>query len=189
MPASEALEPFANKPLADIARLAAEQRALPVERWNPPHRGHSGIRIGRDGSWIHEGRPIRRPEMVRLFARVLRREPGGGYVLVTPGEKLDIDVDDAPFVAIEVASDGVGPKRTLAFRTNVGEIVVAGPDHPIRIEPNAAGPRPSLIVRDRLEALIARPVFYELAELAIAEGGDPPGLWSEGRFFALGEPA
>jgi hypothetical protein len=189
VPTSGATEPYADAPLADLARRAAEQPPLPLDRWDPPSCGHSGIRIARDGSWIHEGRPIRRPEMVRLFARVLRREADGGFALVTPAEKLAVEVEDAPFVAIEMASEGDGCDRTLAFRTNVGELVIAGPEHPIEIAPAATGPRPSLLVRPGLEALIARPVFYELAELAISEGDDPPGLWSGGRFFLLGEAA
>ena len=104
----------------------------------------------------------------------------GGHVLVTPAEKLTIDVDDAPFLAVELKSEGEGKARTLAFRLNTGDLVVAGPDRALRLDA-----RPYLHVRRGLEALIARPVYYELAELALAEGGDPPGLWSGGAFFAL----
>ena len=163
--------------LAEVARLAQAQRLPPVERWNPDHCGHSGMRIARDGSWHHEGSPIRRPEMVRLFSTILRREPDGGFVLVTPVEKLDIDVEDAPFVAVELKSEGEGEARSLAFRLNTGDVVVAGAEHRLRLD----GERPYLEVRGGLDALIARPAYYELAELALAEGG----VWSGGVFFAL----
>ena len=94
--------------LAEIARLAEERRLPPVEKWNPTHCGDSAMRIARDGTWFHEGSPIGRPAMVRLFSTILRREPDGGYVLVTPVEKLDIAVEDAPFVAVELKSEGEG---------------------------------------------------------------------------------
>ncbi len=173
-------EDLAGLSLAEIARLAAEKKLPPVAKWNPAHCGHSGMRIARDGTWFHEGSPIGRPAMVRLFSTILRREPDGGHVLVTPVEKLDIDVEDAPFVAVEMRSEGEGRGRRLAFRLNTGDPVVAGPDRPLLL-----GARPYLMVRDGLEALIARPVYYELAEIALAEGADPPGLWSDGAFFAL----
>jgi hypothetical protein len=126
--------------------------------------------------------------MVRLFSTILRREPDGGYVLVTPVEKLDIEVEDAPFVAVELASEGQGTSRSLAFRLNTGDLVVAGPKHPLRFAAAADGPHPYVEVRRGLEALIARPVYYELANLALAEGAEPAGLWSGGAFFPL-EPA
>ena len=140
------------------------------------------MRIARDGIWYHEGSPIGRPEMVRLFSTILRREPDGGFVLVTPAEKLDIIVEDAPFVAVELKSEGEGPARNLAFRLNTGDVVIAGPEHRLRFE---QGPHPCLEVRAGLDALVARPVYYELAELALAEGAAPAGLWSSGAFFAL----
>jgi uncharacterized protein len=171
--------------LAEIARLAEERRLPPVERWNPSHCGDSAMRIGRDGTWYHEGSPIGRPAMVRLFSTILRRERDGRFVLVTPVEKLDIVVEDAPFVAVEVKSEGEGPERSLAFRLNTGDLVVAGPDHELRFEERGDGPHPYLHVRGGLEALVARPVYYELAALALAEGGDPLGLWSGGAFFPL----
>ena len=163
--------------LDEIARLAAAQKRPPVDRWDPPHCGHSRIRIARDGSWHHEGRPICRPAMVRLFSSILRREDDESYVLVTPVEKLTIDVEDAPFVAVEARSEGEGRDRTLAFRLNTDELVVAGPDHPLRMRDG----RPYLAVRPGLDAVVARPVFYELAEMAI----EPDGLWSGGARFRL----
>ena len=176
---------LAGLSLADIARLAGEKRLPPVERWDPDHCGHSGMRIARDGTWYHEGSPIGRPAMVRLFATILRREPDGRHVLVTPVEKLDIDVEDAAFVAVELKSEGEGRGRRLAFRLNTGDLAVAGPDHPLTFRPGDQGPQPYLAVRGGLEALVARPVYYELANLALEEGAQPPGLWSDGAFFAM----
>jgi hypothetical protein len=179
---------LAGLSLAEIARLAEEKKLPPVESWNPSHCGDSAMRIARDGTWYHEGSPIGRQAMVRLFSTILRREPDGGFVLVTPGERLDILVDDAPFVAVELKSEGSGEARTLAFRLNTGDLVVAGPGHPLRFEAGEDGLHPYVEVRRGLDALVARPVYYELAELALAEGAQPPGLWSGGAFFPM-EPA
>jgi uncharacterized protein len=170
--------------LAELQALIDERRLPPVDKWNPERCGHSGMRIARDGTWYHQGSPIGRPAMVRLFSTILRREPDGRFVLVTPVEKLDIEVEDAPFVAVEVKAEGEGEATSLAFRLNTGEVVIAGPDHPLRFEPGPEGPLPYLQVRDGLDALVARPVYYELAEIALA-GGDPPGLWSGGTFFPM----
>lgn len=187
MPESVApLSGIASLSIAEIAALADADRPPPVHRWNPPHCGDSGMRIARDGTWFHEGVPIGRPAMVRLFATVLRREPDGGHVLVTPVEKLSIEVEDAAFVAVELRSEGSGAGRRLAFRLNTDQAIVAGPEHTLRIVEGADGPRPYLGVRGGLEARLARPVYYELAELALAEGNDPPGLWSDGAFLVLG---
>jgi len=181
---------LAGLSLAEIARLAEEKRLPPVESWNPTHCGDSAMRIARDGTWFHEGSPIRREAMVRLFSTILRREPDGGYVLVTPAEKLDIEVEDAPFVAVELKSEGEGKARRLAFRLNTGDLVVAGPAHPLRFVAKGDGarnaaPQPYLTVRAGLDALVARPVYYELADLALEEGAEPPGLWSDGVFLAF----
>lgn len=187
------LPDLAGLSLAEIARLAEAQKLPPVESWNPPHCGHSDMRIAADGTWYHAGTPIGRPALVKLFSTVLRREPDGRYLLVTPVEKLDIDIEDAPFLAVEVTSDGEGQERHLAFRLMTDELVVAGPDHPLRIEAGPEGePRPYLHVRGAighgLEARLVRSVFYELADLAICErerSGGPLGLWSGGAFFAF----
>jgi hypothetical protein len=183
MPAPTPPPDLAGLSLADIARLAEEKKLPPVASWNPDHCGSSGMRIASDGTWYHEGRPIGRPAMVRLFATILRREPDGSYVLVTPVEKLDIEVEDAPFIAVELKSEGEGRERNLAFRLNIGDLVVAGPDHPLRFAAAGEGPHPYLHVRGELEALVGRSVYYELAEIALAEGAQPPGLWSRGAFF------
>jgi hypothetical protein len=185
MPAPAPPADLSGLGLAEIARLAEERRLPPVEQWNPSHCGTSGMRIARDGTWFHEGSPIGRAAMVRLFSSILRREPDGTFVLVTPGEKLDIEVEDAPFVAVELKSEGSGRDRDLAFRLNTGDLAIAGPNHRLRLESRDDGPHPYLEVRRGLDARLARPVYYELAELALAEAAEPPGLWSGGVFFAL----
>jgi hypothetical protein len=179
---------FASLSLAEVARLAAEARLPPVERWNPTHCGDSEMRIAADGSWYHQGSAITRAEMVRLFSTILRREDDGSYVLVTPVEKLSIMVDDAPFVAVEAKLSGEGEQGRIAFRLNTDELVVADADHVIRIEGSDAAPRPYLRVRGGMDALIARPVFYELVERLTTGPDGRRGLWSEGAFFPF-EPA
>jgi uncharacterized protein len=186
MPMPPPPEDLSRLSLAEIARLVEEKRLPPVEKWHPEHCGDSQMRIARDGTWYHEGSPIGRQAMVRLFSTILRREPDGGFVLVTPAEKLDIAVEDAPFVAVELRSEGEGRERSLAFRLNTGDLVVAGPGHRLRF---GTGPHPYVEVRAGLDALVARPVYYELAEIALAEGGDPPGVWSGGIHFPLEQAA
>ena len=166
--------------LSDLQRLIDERRLPPVDQWNPERCGHSDMRIARDGTWYHQGSPIRRPEMVRLFSTVLRREPDGRHMLVTPVEKLEIDVDGTAFRAVEMASEGEGRKRRIAFKLDSGDAVILGPDHPLLISDT-----PRICVRHGLEAELARPVYYELAEIALAENHQPPGVWSNGQFFAL----
>lgn len=179
---------IAGLSLSEIAKLAAEGQLPPVERWNPEHCGDSAMRILADGTWLHEGSPIGRPAMVRLFSTLLRREADGGHVLVTPVEKLSIAVDDAPFVAVEMESEGSAETSRIALRTNVGDILFLGPEHPLTIEDRGHGAHPYLRVRDGLDALVARPVYYALADLAItgpAGPGGAIGLWSDGTFFPL----
>jgi uncharacterized protein len=166
--------------LADVAKALAEQHLPPVDQWHPTHCGDSEMRIARDGTWYHQGSPIGREAMVRLFSTILRREADGSYVLVTPGEKLDIIVEDAPFIAIEVKTEGAGNQRTLTFRLNTGDLIVAGADHALRFTQT-----PYVHVRGGMEAKVARPVYYELANLALDEGNDPTGLWSDGAFFPM----
>ena len=179
----DALPDLAAMSLAEVAQALAEQRLPPVERWNPAHCGDSGMRIARDGTWWHEGAPIGREAMVRLFSTILRREPDGAYVLVTPVEKLDIAVEDAAFQAVELKAEGAGAEARLVFRLNTGDLVTAGPAHALRFAATEEGPRPYLHVRGGMEALVARAIYYELAELALAN--DPAGVWSEGAFFPL----
>lgn len=181
----EPLPDLSTLSLAQIARLLEEKRLPPVEKWNPDHCGDSEMRIARDGTWYHQGSPIGREAMVRLFSTILRREADGGFVLVTPVEKLGIMVEDAPFVAVELKSEGEGRDRALAFRLNTGDLVAAGPDNALSVRDTADGPHPYLHVRGGLEALVGRSVYYELMNMALDEGGERVGLWSNGAFFPL----
>jgi len=173
--------------LEKLQELIDQRRLPPVEQWHPDHCGHSQMRIARDGTWFHQGAPIQRPAMVRLFSTILRREADGRHMLVTPVERLEIDVDSTPFRAIEMQSEGEGSERRIAFRLDSGDAVILDADHPLRIEETGSGPSPRIMVRHGLEAEIARAIYYELAEIALAEGHQPPGIWSSGAFFPLGE--
>src|ERR671917_2565457 len=118
--------------LAELQSLIDQRRLPPVDKWNPERCGHSGMRIARVGTWYHEGAPIRRAAMVRLFSTVLRREPDGRHMLVTPVEKLEIDVDATAFRAVEMQSEGEGRHRQIAFKLDSGDAVIVGPEHPLR---------------------------------------------------------
>ncbi|MBI1406434.1 MAG: DUF1285 domain-containing protein [Caulobacter sp.] len=172
--------------VVSAAKASGSRGLPPVHLWNPPHCGEIDIVIKRDGLWFHEGTPIGREALVRLFSTVLRRDPDG-FHLVTPVEKMKITVEDAPFIATRVdQKDGV-----LTFLTNVGDVVEAGPDNGIRVEmdPETGEPRPYLHVRRGLEARINRPVFYELVELAVERQtpeGPVMGVESNGTFFPVG---
>jgi hypothetical protein len=172
-----------------LAQLAAAIEARggppPVDRWDPPHCGHSAMRIARDGSWFHEGQLINRPAMVRLFATVLRREADGSHVLVTPVEKLTIDVEATAFRATQMTMDGEGQDRRIGLTLDSGDALIVGPGHPLSVFETPEGPSPRVAVRFGLEAELARPLYYELAEIALAEGHNPPGVWSDGQFFPL----
>ena len=177
---------FAGQSLAALAAaIEARGGTPPVDRWHPVHCGDSEMRIARDGRWCHQGRPIERAAMVRLFSTVLRRELDGSHVLVTPVEKLSIEVESTAFRAIEMTMEGEREQRRIAFRLDSGDAVIAGPDHRLSVVETADGPSPRLAVRHGLEAEIARPLYYELADIALAEGHEPPGVWSDGTFFAL----
>lgn len=169
--------------LVEGARAVGEKRGLPpVHLWNPANCGDIDIVIRRNGQWMHEGSPIGRKELVRLFSTVLRKDPDG-FFLVTPVEKLRITVEDSPFRAIRVDRRG----DALVFTTDVGDEAEAGPDNPIRVETDAVSgePRPYVHVRRGLEARIERPVFYELVEMAQTHG-EVLGVRSNGVFFELG---
>ena len=170
---------------AELQKHIDQSRLPPVETWNPQRCGHSDMRIARDGTWFHQEVPIRRPEMVRLFSTILRREKDGRHVLVTPAEQLDIDVESTAFRAIEISVEGKGQGQRIAFRLDSGDAVIAGPDHPLYVIEAAASFSPRLSVRHGLEAELARPVYYELAELALVNGDEGFGVWSDGAFFRL----
>ncbi len=151
-----------------ISRAARAGKGLPpVERWNPDHCGEIDMEIRADGTWFYMGTPIGRVPLVRLFSTVLRKDEDGRTYLVTPVEKVAIRVVDAPFLAVEMDARGSGDDQVLTFRTNVGDVVEAGPDHKLRFvdEPETGGLKPYLRVRGRLDALVARPVMYQLAEI------------------------
>jgi hypothetical protein len=171
---------------AERARTGA--RLPPVESWNPRLSGDIDIRIARDGTWYHEGGAINRLELVRLFSSLLKREDDQ-YYLVTPEEKWRIQVEDAPFVivALERTVEATGTQQ-LVFSTNVGDQVIAGPDHPLRVVETATrGTAPYLLVRRNLEGLLSRPVYYQLVEIAEpAPDGDGHGVASGGIFHRLG---
>ncbi len=172
--------------MASLLKEAAAGRKLPpVERWNPAFCGEIDIRIARDGTWFHQGTPIGRKEIVRLFSTILRKE-GDDYFLVTPVEKMRIRVDDAPFMAVLLDRQGEGSGQRLVFTTNVGDEIVAGENNAIRVA-DQGGPAPYIHVRRGLDARISRNVFYQLADIAV-QGSDPGvmGVWSEGKFFVLG---
>jgi hypothetical protein len=175
----------------DQAPRASSGPSLPPE---DPGRD-LGLRIASDGEWLYDGSPIRRMELVKLFASVLRRAEDGSYWLVTPVERGRIAVEDAPFVAIELTRDGQGTAQRLQVRTNLDAWVTIGPQHPIRLRRPAgvapdSGPAPYVEVRDGLEARLARSIYYELVELAeerLVDSRSRIGVWSAGDFFALDE--
>ena len=174
-----------------IARAARAGMGLPpVDKWNPPFCGDLDMEIRADGTWFYLGTPIGRMPLVHLFSTVLRRDEDGKTYLVTPVEKVGIRVVDAPFIAVEMNASGEGDERVLTFRTNVGDVVEAGPEHPLRFvdEPATGGLKPYLHVRGRLDALVARPVMYELAaigETRTIGGAAMFGVYSRGVFFSI----
>jgi uncharacterized protein len=164
----------------------------PVHLWDPPFCGDMDMRIARDGTWFHEGKPIRRQALVELFASVLKRE-NDEYFLVTPVEKVRIQVEDCPFVIIDMEAEEKDGQQLLTFTTNTGEKFLAGKGHPLRIEvhPETGEPHPILHVRNGLNGLINRAVFYRLMDLTeqrLSDSGQSSmGIWSNGEFFALDE--
>ena len=171
--------------LAASAKAAKGRGLPPLEKWNPPFCGDLDMQIRRDGTWFYEGTPIGRQELVRLFSTILWRE-GDKYFLVTPVEKVGIEVEDAPFVAVDFERSGTGEDQVLTFTTNVGDSARASAEHPIRVErdPETGEPSPYVLVRRNLEALIDRKSFYRLVELGVHRNGWF-GVWSGGEFFGI----
>ncbi|KTS71221.1 proteophosphoglycan precursor [Pseudomonas oryzihabitans] len=172
-----------------LAQLPAVQEGSlpPVHLWHPPFCGDIDMRIARDGTWYHQGTPITRPAMVRLFSTILRRDPER-YVLVTPVECVGIQVEDVPFLAVDVEWRGDGAGQELDFLTNVGDRVAAGAEYPLRFAQHEEQPAPYVRVRGGLEARINRAVFYRLmerVEQGTHEGHAWLGLWSRGVFFPV----
>jgi uncharacterized protein len=179
---------------SDLERIADAVSGKSQIREQETNR-HFQMRIARDGTWFYQGTPINRMPMVKLFSTVLRREEDGRYWLVTPVERGLIDVDDVPFIAVELThfagGDPGGASDVLRFRTNLEAEIDCGPDHPLRvvIDPKTEEPSPYILVRDGLEARLTRSVFYELAELARereVDGKRVYGVWSMGEFYPLG---
>jgi hypothetical protein len=174
---------LASLTLAEIAELVAQRKLPPVEGWAPQKIGDSFMRIAADGTWFHEGSPIRREAMVRAFAGLLNRDDAGQHWLVTPFEKLAIEVDDAAFVATDCAR----ADDAIAFRLNTDDLVIAGPQHPLRAAGDADNPAIYLHVRRGCEARLNRSTWTQLVELALAEGAEEKGwrIASQGADFAL----
>ena len=161
----------------------------PVERWNPPYCGEIDMRVAADGAWHYLGSPIGRPALVKLFASVLRREADGRYVLVTPVERVGITVEDAPFLAVEMAVEGEGDARSVAFRTNVDDLVPVGAEHGLTFaRDEAGGLKPYLHVRRGLTALVTRALVFDLVALCearVVEGEPWFGLPAGGAFHRV----
>jgi hypothetical protein len=174
---------LAGLTLAEIAALVADRKLPPVEGWAPQQLGESQMRIAADGTWFHEGEPIRREAMVRAFAGLLTRDGAGHHWLVTPFEKLAIEVEDAAFVA----TDCVRAEDALAFRLNTEELVIADAEHPLRAAGDAENPALYLHVRRGCEARLNRSTWAQLAEIALAEGAEENGwqIASRGATFRL----
>ncbi|NNE57637.1 MAG: DUF1285 domain-containing protein [Hellea sp.] len=181
--------------LADLIKAAKSQGdgsgERPVEKWNPEYCGEMDMVIKADGSWWHDGTRITRQPLVKLFASILRKDEDGETYLVTPVEKIKIEVERSHFIAIRVDVEGQGEDQRVFFTTNMDEIIEAGPERPIRVEidPETQEPSPFVRVRGRLEAILARPVFYELVEHAVrCEQNDRSelGIYAGGTYFPLG---
>lgn len=183
---------LASLDITAIAELVAQRKLPPVEQWAPTSVSESHMRIDAQGRWFHKGGPITRPAMVRAFSSLLRREVGldGGaeYSLVTPYEKQNIAVEDAPFIAVEMEVKGEGPEQQLVFRLNTDDLVIAGPDHALTFFDMDTEPRAYCEVRGGLLARLNRPAFYALVDLAMKRG-EPLVVQSNGLVFPLGEGA
>lgn len=168
-------------------REASDQ--TPAEKALPPIKDFE-MRIAADGTWYHQGRPIARTALAKLFSTVLRLDAAGAYWLQTPVERGRILVEDLPFTAVEVENEGEGEGQILRLRTNFDDWITVDAAHPLRVEADgeSAAPRPSLLVRTNLEARLLRPVFYHLVELAVENAEGHLGVWSSGAFFRL-DPA
>ena len=175
--------------LAALKREAgsSDKAPPPVDEWNPAHCGEIGMEILADGTWRHEGTPITREPLVRLFASILRKDADGETYLVTPAEKIRVRVEDAPFTAIRADRAGAGSAQTILVTTNVGDVVALDADHPLRMRHGADGePRPYILVRCRLEARVLRAPWCALAEWAEERDGSW-GVWSGGVRWELGQ--
>ncbi|MFT6933189.1 MAG: hypothetical protein ACJAXT_001895 [Paracoccaceae bacterium] len=182
------VKPSAESLMASVKAAQKSGKVPPVHLWNPPFCGDIDMEIKRDGTWFHEGTPIGRMGLVRLFSSILKMEDGK-YFLVTPVEKVGLRVEDAPFVAQDFEVVGTGPEQVITFTTHVGDTVTCGPESPLRVVRDASGePSPYVMVRAGLEALIDRKSFYRLVDLGVpnnVDGTDWFGIWSGGTFFQI----
>lgn len=158
---------LAGLSLAEVAELTAARKLPPVSQWEPEITGESHMRIAAGGQWFHDGGEIRRPAMVRAFASLLKRDADGRHWLVTPDQKLAIEVEDAAFMAVDLKQEG----DALVFRLNTDDLVIAGPDHPLRSEGDPDTPAIYLGVRNGTEARLNRGTYAQLAEIALASDG------------------
>lgn len=179
---------LAGMSLAEIAQAAEQRKLPPVAQWHPAETGDSHMRIARDGRWYHEGSAITRPAMIRAFAGLLRRD-ADGFWLVVPYQKLAIVVEDSPFVATDLRADRDGGGAVLTLRLNTDEFVTVDAAHPLIVRGSVDAPAAYVMVRDGLEARLDRSTWLQLAEIALAEGGDAPMVTSRGVTFALAPPA
>ncbi len=173
--------------LEALLKAQGSKGPAPVDTWHPPYCGDIGMAIRSDATWFYAGSPIGRMPLVKLFASVLRKDADGRHYLVTPAEKIDVAVADAPFLAVEMEVRGAGDARELVFRTNVDDIVHCGPNNPLRFveEAGSGGLKPYLRVRGRLEALVTRALYYDLVELAEPRADGVIELVSGGARFPL----
>jgi hypothetical protein len=171
--------------LAALVTETAPEGEAPVSEWDPPYCGDIGLAIRADGTWTYRGSPIGRPALVNLFARVLRKDSDGKTYLVTPTEKVDVRVDDAPFLAVDMDVIGAGSAQQLVFRTNVDDEVACGPEHPLRfaVDAKTGAIKPYVLVRGRLEALVTRALTHALLEHAVEN--EPVGVRSGGVLFLV----
>ncbi len=169
-------------------RIHLAKKLPPVHTWNPPCCGDIPMRIDRQGIWYYQNSPITRHRMVQLFSRILRRDDDGCYYLVTPVEKVRIQVDDTPFVATQVIKQKEADIQQLIFTTQIGDVVTLNAQHLLRIEQQKNQSVPYLLIRDRLEARLHRNVYYQLVEWAIPSiiNDQIIGVNSDGLFFELG---
>ena len=188
--ANALMKVIADAEKAGDDKKTGEKGLPPVHLWEPDYCGDIGMKIARDGQWYYDNSPIGRKKLVRLFSTILRHDKDGEHYLVTPVEKIRIEVEDAPFIATLMQVTGSGQEQVLRFETNVGDFAEAGPDHAMRFEIDAktGEPSPYVHIRARLEALISRAVFYDLVALGVVEG-DKFGVWSHGMFFPITDAA
>lgn len=183
-----------TNPLEKLFKECQQNKHPPVHLWNPPHCGDIGLKIDEAGTWWYQGSSIKRHNMVKLFSTILRKEEDGSHVLVTPVEKIIIEVEDVPFIAVELQIEGSGPEQKIFIRTNVDEVITIDENHPVtfRIDPENKGLKPYIEIRNGLLARLTRTMTYDLLEKLEEQqvnGQDCVGIWSSGHFFPVMEAA